>query len=127
MKKKSTSQLVRHSLDEGGSAPARRSPWLAVVFTRRRLGEGGFFNLRVLLAFVFCLAGVLMALGGAGPYLGSSKAQAKSGPGPTSVTASSSGGPTVVRLAGPVAVNTNLRDLPYIPPTSHILKRNAGP
>src|SRR5206468_2315902 len=43
MKKKSTSQ----------SAPARRSP-----------GEGGFFNLRVLLASVFCLAGVFIALGG---------------------------------------------------------------
>src|SRR5437762_6907193 len=54
MKTKSTSQ----------SAPARRSPWLAVVFTRRRLGEGGFFNLRVLLASVFCLAGVFIALGG---------------------------------------------------------------
>src|SRR6266513_2554858 len=54
MKTKSTSQ----------SAPARRSPWPAVVFTRRRLGEGGFFNLRVLLASVFCLAGVFIALGG---------------------------------------------------------------
>src|SRR6266571_6905730 len=54
MKKKSTSQ----------SAPARRNPWLAVVFTRRRLGEGGFFNVRVLLASVFCLAGVFIALGG---------------------------------------------------------------
>src|SRR4029434_9954290 len=42
MKKKSASQ----------SAPARRS-----------LGEGGFFKLRVLLAFVFCLAGALIALG----------------------------------------------------------------
>src|SRR5438046_10482736 len=54
MKTKSTSQ----------SAPARRSPWLAVVFTRRRLGEGGFFSLCVLLASVFCLAGVFIALGG---------------------------------------------------------------
>src|SRR5216117_1680391 len=43
MKTKSTSQ----------SAPARRS-----------LGEGGFFNVRVLLASVFCLAGVFIALGG---------------------------------------------------------------
>jgi hypothetical protein len=42
MKKKSASQ----------SAPARRS-----------LGEGGFFKLRVLLAFVFCLTGALSALG----------------------------------------------------------------
>src|SRR6516165_9508023 len=47
MKKKSASQ----------SAPARRS-----------LGEGGFFKLRVLLAFVFCLTGALIALGD--PYNG---------------------------------------------------------
>src|SRR6266478_2572630 len=47
MKKKSTSQ----------SAPARRSP-----------GEGGFFNLRTLLASVFCLAGVVLALLGLGAF-----------------------------------------------------------
>src|SRR5438093_9462909 len=47
MKKKSTSQ----------SAPARRSP-----------GEGGFFNLRTLLASVFCLAGVFIALLGFGAF-----------------------------------------------------------
>ena len=47
MKKKSTSQ----------SAPARRSP-----------GEGGFFNLRILLASVFCLAGVFIALLGFGAF-----------------------------------------------------------
>src|SRR6266567_305885 len=47
MKKKSTSQ----------SAPARRS-----------LGEGGFFNLRILLASVFCLAGVFIALLGFGAF-----------------------------------------------------------
>jgi hypothetical protein len=47
MKKKSTSQ----------SAPARRSP-----------GEGGFFNLRILLASVFSLAGVFIALLGFGAF-----------------------------------------------------------
>src|SRR5436853_7726769 len=47
MKKNSTSQ----------SAPARRSP-----------GEGGFFNLRVLIGSVFCLAGVFIALLGFGPF-----------------------------------------------------------
>lgn len=61
MKMKSTSQ------------PVRRSPWLAVVFRRRRLGEGGlrhavasreggFFNLRVLIGLFVVLAGVLLAL-----------------------------------------------------------------
>src|SRR2546430_17361731 len=58
MKKKSTSRF----------APALRS-----------LGEGGFFNLRVLIGFAFCLAGVFIALAGVGLYLGSSKAQAQTG------------------------------------------------
>jgi len=62
MKKKSTSQ----------SAPARRSPWLAVVFTRRPIGEGGFFNLRVLIGLFVVLAGVFLALIGFGLYPGAS-------------------------------------------------------
>src|SRR5438132_3292375 len=47
MKKQSASQSI----------PARRS-----------LGEGGFFNLRVLLASVFCLAGAFLALLGLGAF-----------------------------------------------------------
>src|SRR6266568_1018286 len=69
MKKKSASQ----------SAPARRSPWLAVVFKRRRLGEGGFFNLRVLIGLFIVLAGVFLALAGFGTFSGitASSAQAQ--------------------------------------------------
>jgi hypothetical protein len=107
VKKKSTSQ----------SAPARRSH-----------GEGGFLNLPVLIASVFCLAGVFIALVGAGIYLGSSKAQAQSGPASTMpVTANSPNGPDVVRLVGPVIVSTDLRDLPYIPEAPQILKRLLKP
>ena len=107
MKKKSSSQF----------APARRS-----------LGEGGFFNFRVLIASVFCLAGVFIALVGAGIYLGSSKAQAQSGPASTMpVTGNSPIGPDVVRLVGPVIVSTDLRDLPYIPPTPKTLEQLLGP
>src|SRR5437762_3018392 len=69
MKKKSTSK----------SAPARRSPWLAVVFRRRRLGEGGFFNPRVLIGLLVVLAGVLLALLGFGTFSNAS-AQANLGP-----------------------------------------------
>src|SRR6266568_7055948 len=47
MKKKSASQ----------SAPARRS-----------LGEGGFFNLRVLIGLFMVLAGVFLALAGVGTF-----------------------------------------------------------
>jgi len=56
MKKKSTSQLVRHSL-----------------------GEGGFFNLRVLIGLFIGLAGVLLALLGFGTFSNAS-AQANLGP-----------------------------------------------
>ena len=78
MKKKSTSQLVRHSLGEDGSDPVRHSPWLAVVSRRSRLGEGGFFNLRVLIGLVVVIAGVLLALLGFGTFLNAS-AQATTG------------------------------------------------
>jgi hypothetical protein len=64
-----------------------------------------------------------MALGGAGPYLGSSKAQAQPGAGPTGVAANSPNGPDIVRLLGPVVVNTDLRDLPYIPSAPRLLRR----
>jgi hypothetical protein len=50
--------------------------------------QSGFFNLRILLA-AFCLAGVLIALVGAGLYLGSSEAQAQSGAGSAAAQAES--------------------------------------
>jgi hypothetical protein len=43
------------------SAPARRSPWIAVVF-RRRLGEGGFFKLRVLVGVLLAFAAITVVL-----------------------------------------------------------------
>jgi hypothetical protein len=58
MKKKSTSK----------SATARRSPWFAVVLRRRRLGEGGFLNLRLLIGIFIVLAGLLLALLGFGTF-----------------------------------------------------------
>src|SRR6266404_841168 len=57
MKKKPTSQF----------GPARRSPWPAVAIMRRRLGEGGFFKLRVLLGVLFCFAGIMVVLFALGP------------------------------------------------------------
>jgi hypothetical protein len=67
----------------------------------------------------------LIALGGAGLYFGSSKAQAQPGAGWAAVTANSPNGPDVVQLVGAVVVNTDLRDLPYIPPSPQILRRPA--
>jgi len=104
MKKKSTSQPVRRSL-----------------------GEGGFINVRVLIASVFSLAGVFIAFVGAGIYLGSSKAQAQPGPGSAAAAANSANGPDVVQLVGPVRSDQHLKDLPYIPPGPQILKRLLKP
>ena len=58
MKKKRTAQ----------SRPARNSPWLVVVFPRRRLGEGGFLNPRAVIALLIALTGVLLALLGFGTF-----------------------------------------------------------
>src|SRR5438874_4051777 len=52
MKKKSASQ----------SPPARRSPWPVRSFMRRRLGEGGFFKLRVLVAVLLCFSAITLVL-----------------------------------------------------------------
>jgi hypothetical protein len=91
---------------------------------KKSTSQSAFFNLRVLIAFVFCLAGVFIALAGAGIYLGSSKAQAQPGPGSAAPAAvNSSGGPDVVRLVGPVFSKKDLRMLPYIPPAPQILKK----
>jgi len=82
---------------------------------KKSASQSAFFNLRVLIASVFCLAGIFIALVSVG-LLSSFKVQAQ--PGPRSAppaTTNSPGGPDVVRLVGPVALNMNLRDLPYIP------------
>jgi hypothetical protein len=94
---------------------------------KKTTSQSAFFNLRVLIAFVFCLAGVFIALAGAGIYLGSSKAQAQPGPGSAALASvNSSGGPDVVRLVGPVFSNKDLRMLPYIPPAPQIQKKVLG-
>ena len=90
---------------------------------KKSTSQSALLNLRVLLASVFCLASVLIALTGAGLYLGSSTAQAQPGPGSATPIAESRGGPDVVRLIGPVIMNTDLQHLPYIPPAPAILQR----
>src|SRR5207237_9736651 len=52
MKKKPASQ----------SPPVRPSPWPVRSFMRRRLGEGGFFKLRVLVAVLVCFSAITLVL-----------------------------------------------------------------
>jgi hypothetical protein len=100
MKKKSTSQ----------SAPARRS-----------LGEGGFFNLRVLIAAVFCLVGVFVALFGGGVF--AQTRGAKNNPAGNNQDAPGTQTPEVVQMIGPVRLDQDLRSLPYIAPAPQILQK----
>src|SRR5438876_8647297 len=92
MKKKSTSQ----------SAPARRS-----------FSEGGFFNLRVLLASVLCLASIFIALLGMGGF---SSVFAQRRGANTSQDAPGTQTPDVLRMVGPVRLDKDLRDLPWVAP-----------
>src|SRR6266498_1000772 len=108
MKKKSTSQSAparrsfstRRSLGKGGSAPARRS-----------FSEGGFFNLRILTASVFCLVAIAVALFAQG----NRTKQAQTNRSTTAQDAPGTQRPDVVQMVGPVMMTTNLRDLPYVP------------
>ena len=75
--------------------------------------QSAFFDLRILIGLCIALAGVFLALLGTGAF---SKASAQgsnpnaNGPQPGRPQ------PDVVAMIGPVALNQDLRNLPYIPP-----------
>ena len=65
MKKKYSTKPVRRSLGKGGSTDARHSLFTRrnpATAGRRRFGEGGFINLRALLALFLCFTGVALAI-----------------------------------------------------------------
>jgi hypothetical protein len=84
---------------------------------KKSTSQSAFFNLRVLIASLFCLIGIFIVLLAAGIYSDSAKAQA------TTPAQPSSARPTVVRMVGPVHLDRDLRSLPYIPPSPEIEER----
>src|SRR5437899_7259109 len=80
---------------------------------KKSTSQSAFFNLRILIAAVFCLAGVAIAMLGMGAF-SSAFAQAK---GTRSGTQAAPGTqtPDVVQMVGPVRLDQDLRSLPYIP------------
>jgi hypothetical protein len=118
MKKKSTSKsapasrsvLRSSSATEGESPLARRS------FMRRRLGEGGFFNLRALIASVLCLFGVFVALLGFGAFSNLfAQPKGTKQAGATRQDAPGTQMPEVTRMVGPARIDQDLRTLPHVP------------
>jgi hypothetical protein len=73
---------------------------------RLSLSDGGFFNVRVLIGLCVFLTGVLLALLGFGANASSTTAVQPDMP-----------MPDVVQLIGPVILNQDLRDLPYVAPS----------
>src|SRR6266436_2069328 len=97
MKKKSTSK----------SAPARRS-----------FNEGGFFNLRVLIASMLCLFGVFVALIASGAFsnlFAQTKGTKQAGH-TGQQDAPGTQTPEVVQMLSPVRLDQDLRTLPYVAP-----------
>jgi hypothetical protein len=84
--------------------------------------QSAFFNLRVLIASVFCLIGVFVALLGSGAF-SNLFAQTKDIKQPGVAARQDAPGtqtPNVARMVGPVVMNTDLRNLPYVPETGEI-------
>jgi hypothetical protein len=80
---------------------------------KKSTSQSAFFNLRVLIAAVFCLLGVFVALVGSGVF-----AQTKGAKNTRSSGAQDAPGtqtPDVVQMVGPVRLDQDLRTLPYVP------------
>src|SRR5882724_6205005 len=85
---------------------------------KKSTSQSAFFNLRILIAALFCLVGVAVALFGSGAF-SSAFAQTKgtnNNQSPGNQDAPGTQSPEVVRMVGPVRLDQDLRDLPFIPP-----------
>jgi hypothetical protein len=84
---------------------------------KKSTSHSAFFNLRVLIACVLCLAGIGVALLAMGAF-SSAFAQPRGANNNQSRTKQDSPGsqsPDVVHMVGPARLNQDLRDLPYLP------------
>ena len=85
---------------------------------KKSTSQSAFFNLRILIAALFCLVGVAVALFGSGAF-SSAFTQTRgtnNNQSPTNQDAPGTQSPEVVRMVGPVRLDQDLRDLPFIPP-----------
>jgi N-acetylneuraminic acid mutarotase len=83
--------------------------------------QSAFFNFRILIAALFCLVGVAMAMFGTGAF-----AQTKGSRNNNSTTNQASPGtqtPDVVQMVGPVRLDQDLRKLPYVAPKAEFEER----
>ena len=80
---------------------------------KKSTSKSAFFNLRILIASVFCIVAIFVALLGMGAF--SSAFAQRQGP-KTNQDAPGTQTPDVVRMVGPVRLDRDLRDLPWVAP-----------
>ena len=80
---------------------------------KKSTSKSAFFNLRILTASMFCLLGIAVALFAQGNRAKQTQQNNRSG---TRQDAPGTQTPEVTQMIGPVVVNGDLRDLPYVPP-----------
>src|SRR6266496_4393775 len=87
---------------------------------KKSTSQSAFFNLRVLIAAFFCLLGVFLTLFGMGAF---SSAFAQAGGTRNNQASPGTQSPDVVQLVGPVRLDQDLRDLPYVAPKPEFEER----
>src|SRR5262249_44031026 len=91
---------------------------------KKSTSKSAFFNLRVLIASVLCLFGVFVALVGSGAFA-QTKGRASQPPARSNTTQDAPGtqAPDVVQMVGPVRLDQDLRNLPYVAPKEEFEER----
>src|SRR6266513_473883 len=87
---------------------------------KKSTSQSAFFNLRVLIAAVFCITGIALALLAMGAF-SSAFAQAKGARNNQAVPGTQT--PDVVQMVGPVRLDQDLRKLPYVAPKEEFEER----
>ena len=92
---------------------------------KKSTSKSAFFNLRVLIASVLCLFGVFVALFARARSPSQEHRGSNNTVGPTATQdAPGTQTPDVVQMVGPVMLNTDLRNLPYIAPKEEFEERS---
>src|SRR5215831_10476037 len=87
--------------------------------------QSAFFNVRVLVAAVFCLAGIFVALLASGAFAQTKATRASRQSARSNARQDAPGTqmPDVVRMVGPVRLDQDLRTLPYVAPKKEFEQR----
>jgi len=86
---------------------------------KKSTSQSAFFNLRILTASVFCLLGIAVAMFAQGNRTKQAQTNRSSG----AQDAPGTQRPDVVQMVGPVRLDQDLRNLPYVPPKEEFEER----